>query len=107
MVRLAVRLDDARYRVAAVSTDGTGISKLDALAAMNGDFYSQDGGSSGRLVIDGRELAAGDGREPNLGLDDGRAVDRPGPPGLPGRRLGQADPDRGRAWRCPGCGRAA
>jgi phosphodiester glycosidase len=73
MVRLAVRLDDARYRVAAVSTDGTDVSKLDALAAMNGDFYSQDGGSSGRLVIDGHQLAPGDGREPNLGLDDGRA----------------------------------
>jgi hypothetical protein len=41
---------------------------------MNGDFYRQDGGSSGRLVIDGRQLAAGDGREPNLGLDDGRAA---------------------------------
>ena len=41
---------------------------------MNGDFYRQDGGSSGRLVIDGHQLAAGDGREPNLGLDEGRAA---------------------------------
>jgi exopolysaccharide biosynthesis protein len=73
LVRLAVRLDDSRYRVAAVSTDGVGISQLDALAAMNADFYRQDGGASGRLVIDGRELVAGDGREPNLGLDEGRA----------------------------------
>jgi hypothetical protein len=73
LVRLAVRIDDRRYRVAAVSTAGIGISQLDALAAMNADFYRQDGGSSGRLVIDGRELTAGDGREPNLGLDDGRA----------------------------------
>jgi len=74
LVRLAVRLDDTRYRVGVVSTDGAGVSQLDALAAMNGDFYRQDGGSSGRLVIDGRELAVGDGREPNLGLDDGRAA---------------------------------
>ena len=74
LVRLAVRLNDVRYRVAVVSTDGTGVSKLDVLAAMNGDFYRQDGGSSGRLVVDGTQLTAGVGREPNLGIDDGRAA---------------------------------
>jgi hypothetical protein len=75
LVRLAVRLDDRRYRVAAMATDGVGISRLDALAAMNGDFYRTDSGvSSGRLVIDGHQVGAGDRREPNLGLDAGRAA---------------------------------
>jgi Phosphodiester glycosidase len=75
LVRLAVRLDDRRYRVAAVATDGVGLSQLDALAAMNGDFYRTDNGaSSGRLVIDGHQVAAGDRREANLGLDAGRAA---------------------------------
>jgi exopolysaccharide biosynthesis protein len=42
---------------------------------MNGDFYRVDSGiSSGRLVIDGHQVAAGDRREPNLGLDSGRAA---------------------------------
>jgi hypothetical protein len=74
LVRIAVGLNDLRYRVAAVATGGAGVSRLDALAAINGDFYRQDGGSSGRLVIGGHQLAAGDGREPNLGLGAGRAA---------------------------------
>jgi exopolysaccharide biosynthesis protein len=75
LVRLAVRLDDRRYSVEAMATDGLGVSRLDALAAMNGDFYRTDSGvSSGRLVIDGHQVGAGDHREPNLGLDAGRAA---------------------------------
>jgi len=75
LVRLAVRLDDRRYRMAAMATGGVGVSRLDALAAMNGDFYRADSGvSSGRLVIDRQQVVAGDQREPNLGLDSGRAA---------------------------------
>ncbi len=74
LVRLAVRLDDRRYRPAVVATSGVAVSKLDALAAMNGDFYRSDGTSSGRLVIDHQQLTAGAGGEPNLGLDGGRAT---------------------------------
>ena len=74
IVRLTVRIDDRRYRVVPVVTGGVGLSHLAAFAALNGDFYRPGGGSSGRLVIDGRELATGDHREPNLGLDNGRAA---------------------------------
>src|SRR5690349_10328164 len=51
------------------------VSRLPALAAMNGDFYDPATNvPSGRLVIGGRRLAAGDAREPSLGLAPGRAA---------------------------------
>jgi hypothetical protein len=74
VVRVEVSLADRRYRVAPVVA-GEPVSRLHALAAMNGDFYDlATGVPSGRLVIGGRPLAAGDPREPSLGLASGRAA---------------------------------
>lgn len=73
VVSVRVSLADPRYRVVAVVT-GQPVSRLDALAAMNADFYNLSTGvPSGRLRIDGRLLVAGDPLEPSLGLAPGRA----------------------------------
>jgi hypothetical protein len=73
VVRVLVSLTDTRYRVVPMVA-GQPVSRLDALAAMNADFYNLTTGvPSGQLRIDGRQLVAGDPLEPSLGLSADRA----------------------------------
>jgi Phosphodiester glycosidase len=74
VVSVRVSLADPRYRVAPVVA-GQPVSQLDALAAVNADFYNlATGVPSGQLRIGGRLMVAGDPLEPSLGLGGGRAV---------------------------------
>ena len=73
VVSVRVSLADPRYRVVPMVA-GQPVSGLNALAAMNADFYNlATGVPSGQLRIDGRQLVAGDPLEPSLGLAPGRA----------------------------------
>jgi Phosphodiester glycosidase len=74
VVSVRVSLTDRRYRVLPLVA-GQPVSDLDAVAAMNADFYNlATGVPSGQLRIGGRQLVAGDPLEPSLGLGGGRAA---------------------------------
>jgi hypothetical protein len=69
VVRVGIRLGDRRYRVVPIAARGRVPSELDAVVAMNADFYNLETHTpSGRLVIAGRDLPHGPSREPWLRL---------------------------------------
>ena len=81
---------------------GQPVSRLDALAAMNADFYNLTTGvPSGRLRIDGSQMVGGDPLEPSLGLGSDRAAIGKRLSGWPDIVSGQAAAGAGR----PGGGR--
>jgi hypothetical protein len=85
-----VSLADAGYRVTPVVA-GRRVSRLDAAAAIVGDSWSPVTGiPSGRLMIGGRQLVAGDPNRPVLALRPGRAQIGTGLQGWPDMVSGRA-----------------
>jgi hypothetical protein len=68
-----VSLADGRYRIAP-AVAGQPLSLMHTAAAITGTGDPVSGVPSGRLVIDGRQLVAGDPQQPALGVADGRAA---------------------------------
>jgi hypothetical protein len=99
-----VSLADGRYSIGP-QVAGQPLSLIDTAAAITGTADPVSGVPSGRLVIGGRQLVAGDPGQPALGLADGRAAIGTGLTGWP--NLVGGGPllvQNGRATSGPGLG---